>query len=153
MMQRRKKGALSEGIIMVQSIFLLLLIMVMAFFIFKISFKTSKEVIDITKLSDKNIILLNILRTEYNGKELSDILVESYEKDDYEEFKNGLKPVMEKLYEKEAVPGFVNVKLMPKNAKVFESAAFLQVYSLDKRFPSVNIPVGKGNYLEVTLYE
>ena len=153
MRQIRKKGVVSEGIVMIQSIFILLLIMMLAFFIFKISFKTSKEVIDSTKLGDKNIALLNILRTEYNGKELSDILVESYKKGDYEEFRSGLKPVLDKLYEKEALQGFIIAKLMPKNANVFEPSAFLQVYHTGKKFPSAKIPIDKENYLEVTLYD
>ncbi len=138
---------------MVQSLFLLLLIMVLAFFIFKISFKTTKEVTDSAKLSDKNIELLNILRTEYNGKELSDVLVESYMKNDYKNFENGLKPALDRMYGNAAIPGFIVVKAMPADKKVFESSSFLQVYELDKRVPSAYLPVNKDVYLEVKLYE
>jgi len=149
-----KKG--SEGTLIVASMFLLLLIVFLAFIFFKIGIKAEKEVIDSVRIGDRNVVLLNILKTEFDNKEgLADILVDNYKKNDFNEFNEKSGSVINKAYSSSSINGFLVIKSMPQNEMIFESEIFESPFRFydPKKVSSVNVPVDDKNYLEVNLYE
>ena len=106
---------------------------------------------------DLNTLLLNYLRTPVeNDKTISDLLVESYIKNDFKEFENKTKEILDKVYD----PNFcfmwnIEANLMPDNKKVFEILNKKVLMRDPTGDVSVYLPIynDKTRFLKVRLYE
>lgn len=116
-----------------------------------------KNEVKVLEYKDLNTLLLNYLKTPIeNGRTISDLLVESYIKNDYKDFENKTREILNKAYD----PNFcfmwnVDVTLMPNNKKVF-GILNKQVLMRD---PTGDVSVylliynDKAHFLKVRLYE
>lgn len=153
-----KKG-IGEGAVIIASIFLLVLIIFLAMVFFNmLGIKVNKEVIGSVKSNNEELLLINILRTGVDGeKDLADLLVEGYTKNDFGNFNEKLKQAIDKIYSEDLFEGFLIVKLMPDNKMIFTSSGLssnpLGLHNLDANTPTANIPIDEKKYLEVSLYD
>ena len=153
-----KKG-IGEGAVIIASIFLFVLITLLAIVFFNmLGIKVNKEIIGSVESNNEELLLINILRTEVDGeKDIADLLVEGYGKNDYGNSNEKLKQVMDKIYSEDLFEGFLIVKLMPDNKMIFTSSGFssnpLGLHKLDINVPTANIPIDEKKYLEVSLHD
>ncbi len=149
-----KKGA-AEWSLIITSMFLLAILMIFTFSYFSTELDTKSEVIEGVRTSDGTIILLNILRTEINGKSLANILVEDYKKNDFADFKKELSNVMLVIYGKGNARR-MEVTLLPDDKVVFSNRfSDDTINNFDRSINDivVNLPIDSNNYLEVRLYD
>lgn len=153
-----KKG-IGEGAVIIASIFLFVLITFLAIVFFNmLGIKVNKEIIGSVESNNEELLLINILRTEVDGeKDIADLLVEGYGKNDYGNSNEKLKQVIDKIYSEDLFEGFLIVKLMPDNKMIFTSSGFssnpLGLHKLDINVPTANIPIDEKKYLEVSLHD
>jgi len=153
-----KKG-IGEGAVIIASIFLFVLITLLAIVFFNmLGIKVNKEIIGSVESNNEELLLINILRTEVDGeKDIADLLVEGYGKNDYGNSNEKLKQVIDKIYSEDLFEGFLIVKLMPDNKMIFTSSGFssnpLGLHKLDINVPTANIPIDEKKYLEVSLHD
>lgn len=149
-----KKGA-AEWSLIITSMFLLAILMIFTFSYFSTELNTENEVIEGVRTSDGTITLLNILRTEVNGKSLANILVEDYKKNDFADFKKELTKVMLVVYG-EGNARRMEVTLLPDDKVVFSnrfSDNTINNFDAIINDIAVNLPIDSNNYLEVRLYD
>lgn len=149
-----KKGA-AEWSLIVTSMFLLAILMIFTFSYFSTEIDTENAVIEGARTSDSTITLLNILRTEVNGKSLANIIVEDYKKNDFADFKKELSNVMLVVYG-EGNARRMEVILLPDDKVVFSnrfSDNTINNFDVSINDIAVNLPIDSNKYLEVRLYD
>lgn len=134
-----KKGIGGETIVLVAAIFAILAIFIMFSFITGIKTKEVKAKIDtVTEDIEDQISFLSYLRTEVNGKTVSDLIAESYIRDDYSELKGETSDILDNAYGKKMKWSiFINgeLKIEDKGASektsVINSEMELPVYGVN----------------------
>jgi len=117
----------------------------------------SENEVKVLEYKDLNTLLLNYLRTPIDkDKTISDLLIESYIKNDYKEFENKTKEILDKSYDSNfCFMWNLDINSMPDNKKIFgilnkkvlmrdptgDVSAYLPIYN------------DKTHFLKVRLYE
>lgn len=150
----RKKGD-AEGTVLVACIFLFLII-VLFVVIFKITVETKEEVINAVEAGDKYVTLLNILKTEIDGKDIADMLVEGNINNNFDDADKKIDDLLANIYAEMVFKGMLVVKSQPDDKVTYSSdSLFMKPIDEGEALPAAvaKIPVSEENYLEVYLYE
>ena len=121
------------------------------------SFSFTQNEVKVLQYKDMNTLLINYLRTPIeNGRTISDLLVESYIKNDFKEFENKTREILDRSYDRNyCFMWNIDVNLMPDNKKIFGILNKKVLMRDPTGDVSVNLPIynDKTRFLKVRLYE
>jgi hypothetical protein len=116
-----------------------------------------QDEVKVLQYKDLNTLLLNYLRTPTeNDKTISDLLIESYIKNDYKDFENKTREILDKSYDKNfCFMWNIDITLIPDNKNVFEILNKKVLMRSPTGDVSIYLPIynDKTHFLKVRLYE
>lgn len=121
------------------------------------SLSFTQNEVKVLQYKDVNTLLLNYLRTPIeNDKIISDLLIESYIKNDYKDFENKTREILNKAYDPNLCFMWnIDINLMPDNKKIFGILNKKVLMRDPTGDVSIYLPIynDKAHFLKVRLYE